>query len=173
MLPTQQQLDELAMRIEQAYRLRQPDWGSGCSTARVWFAAANRLWEAHQSDPLRIPLDPELFVATQPVSNRLPDPWSELAQPDSGQRYRSRVRHIIRLLKAELGREVRRAERAIGEACAVRSVIGLRHRGISPLALYIVARGRAGRRGRVGAHRRSFAASFVSALSRCESRVGP
>ncbi len=138
-LPTQQELEALATRIELAYRLRQPRWVSGCSTARVWFAGANRLWEAHQSDPQRIPLDPELFVACQPVQKRLADPWSELAQPESGQRYRLRVRHIIRLLKAELEREVRRAERAIRKDGGIRSMIAVKNRGVSPLGLYIVA----------------------------------
>lgn len=139
-LPTQRELDTLASRIEAAYRLRQPHWQSGCSTARVWFAAAHRLWQTHQVDPLRVPLDPELFVASQPVTSRLADPWSDLTQPEAGSRYRRQVRHIVRLLKAELRREVRRAERSIRARNGVKSVVALKKQGVSPLGMYIVAR---------------------------------
>ena len=50
-LPTHEVLDQLAGRIEQAYGLRRPRWLRGCSTSRVWYTAALRLWEAHAGDP--------------------------------------------------------------------------------------------------------------------------
>ncbi len=61
MLPNLQLLDPLAARIEKAYGLRRPRWSRGCSTSRVWFSAALRLWEAHAENPERIPLDPRVI----------------------------------------------------------------------------------------------------------------
>ena len=86
MLQTHEFIGHLAGRIENAYGLRKSLWRRGCSTNRVWHAAAQRLWEAHAVDPLRIPLDAELFVASQPISALLVDPWTELAHPESGRR---------------------------------------------------------------------------------------
>jgi hypothetical protein len=143
-LPTQEQLHSLAGRIEEAYALRRPRWWRGCSTARVWFAAADCLWDAHQNDPERVPLDPELFVSSQPISMPLADPWSELAQPEAGSRYLAKVREVIKFLTAELKREIRRAERSIREGEGIRSVIRLDNPKLSPLGAYLVAH-RAGR----------------------------
>jgi hypothetical protein len=139
-LPTQEQLHALAGRIEEAYALRRPRWWRGCSTARVWFAAADCLWDAHQSDPERVPLDPELYVSSQPISTPLADPWSELAQPEAGIRYRVKVREVIRLLTAELKREIRRAERSIREGEGIRSVLSPNNPRLSPIGGYAVAR---------------------------------
>jgi hypothetical protein len=143
-LPTHEVLDQLAVRLEQAYALRRPRWWRGCSTTRVWHAAALRLWEAHVDDPARMPLDPELFVASQPISVPFADPWTELAHPGSARRYRSAVRRIIRVLRSELKREVLKAERLIGKGFAIEDVVGRNQRRLSPLARYIVAQ-RAGR----------------------------
>jgi hypothetical protein len=127
-LPSQGVLEKLSRRIEQAYSLRRPDWRGGCSTSRVWSAAAGRLWAAHAADPAKIPLDAELFVASQPIAAPFADPWSELTQPDAARRFRSRLRKIVRRLRAELKREVVRAETLIG-----------RGREISALACFVVA----------------------------------
>jgi hypothetical protein len=143
-LATQDVLEQLAGRIEHAYGLRRPRWWRGCSTTRVWYAAALRLWEAHQNDPTRIPLDAELFVASQPISTSLADPWSELAQPEAASRFRSRVCRIIRCLRAELKREIRRAERSIRRGHEIDELLSSKTRRLSPLGSYIVAR-RAGR----------------------------
>ena len=143
-LPTHEVLDQLAGRIEQAYGLRRPRWLGGCSTSRVWYTASLRLWEAHASDPGRIPLDPELFVAAQPISTPLSDPWTELAHPNSAKRYRSSVRQIIRQLRAELKREVVKAERLIRDGEEIGNLVGRATRGLSSLGAYVVAR-RAGR----------------------------
>jgi hypothetical protein len=104
-----------------------------------------RLWEAHVDDPARMPLDPELFVASQPISVPFADPWTELAHPGSARRYRSAVRRIVRALRAELKREVRKAEHLIGQGFAIEDVVRRTQRRLSPLARYIVAR-RAGRK---------------------------
>jgi hypothetical protein len=143
-LPTQQVLDRLASRLEHAYGLRRPTWWRGCSTARVWFAAALRLWEAHADDPAQVPLDAELFVASQPISAPIADPWSELAAPESARRYRASVCRIVRRLRSELKREVRLAERLILRGREIAVVLSVDDGRLSPLGCLIVAR-RAGR----------------------------
>ena len=144
MLPTYEVLDHLAGRIEQAYALRRPRWLRGCSTSRVWYTAALRLWEAHTGDPVRVPLDPELFVASQPISAPFSDPWTELAHPESARRYRTAVRRIVRQLRAELKRELVAAERSIREGHEIGGVLGRKNHRLSSLGSYILAR-RAGR----------------------------
>ena len=136
--PSQVIVDHLSSRIQQAYALRRPDWRGGCSTSRVWSAAAGRLWGAHRADPARVPLDPELFVASQPIAVSFADPWSELAQPESARRYRSSLRRIIRRLRDELKREVVRAERMIRRGRDISEVLETGKR-ISPLGCFIVA----------------------------------
>jgi hypothetical protein len=137
-LPSQVVLARLSDRIEQAYGLRRPDWRGGCSTPRLWSAAALRLWAAHAADPAAIPLDAELFVASQPISVPFADPWSELTQPECARRYRSRLRKIVARLRAELKREVARAEKLMARGCEIDEV--LKADGpISALGCYIVA----------------------------------
>jgi hypothetical protein len=143
-LATQEALDRLAVRVEHAYGLRRPRWWRGCSTQRVWFAAALRLWEVHAQDPLHVPLDAELFVASQPISAAVADPWTELTEPEAARRYRSRVRRIVRQLGSELKREVRRAERLIRRGHAMGAVLNVQDGRLSALGCFIVAQ-RAGR----------------------------
>ena len=45
-----QHLEQAAERIERAYRRRAGRWHPGCSSSRVWRAAATVLWEAHRAD---------------------------------------------------------------------------------------------------------------------------
>ena len=144
MLPTHQALDLLAVRIEQAYGLRVRRWWRGCSTSRVWHAAALRLWEAHARDPESVPLDAELFVASQPISVSLPDPWTELTHNESAKRYRLSLKRIVRSLRAELRREVRRGERSILQGEEVETLLSRDSRRLSALGSYILAT-RAGR----------------------------
>ncbi len=139
MVPTQEQLDHLAGRIERAYGLRQPGWWRGGSSTRVWIAAAVRLWEVHAEDALAFPLDPELFVAAQPISAPFSDPWSELVEPGAARRYRSLVRRIVRKLGAELRREVRWAERMIKRGREINTVLCANDGRLSPLGCFIVA----------------------------------
>jgi hypothetical protein len=80
-----------------------------------------------------------LFVSSQPITVPLADPWSELAQPEAGVRYRGKVREVIKLLTSELNREVRRAERSIREGGGIRSVVSLDNPRLSPLGCYVVA----------------------------------
>jgi hypothetical protein len=140
-LATQATLDGLAERIERAYRLRRSGWYRGCSTARVWSTAAAILVQLHQDDPT-LPLDPELYVAVQPVSTPgtgFDDPWVGLTQEAASRRYRRRVREMIRDLRAELRAEVRFAERRISRGEAIAKVLLSPHQRLSPLGCYIVA----------------------------------
>ena len=138
MLPPQKQIDGLARRIERAFHLRHPEWYEGCSTARVWSSAALVLWQAHHEDPC-IPLDPELFVASQPCSDGVTDPWLTLANAEAGCRYKRQVRKIVRLLRAEVKREIRRVEREVRDGESLASVLLSNNPRLSPLGLYISA----------------------------------
>ena len=142
-LTSQVLLDHLSSRIQRAYALRRPDWRGGCSTSRVWAAAAQRLWAAHAVDPMKFPLDPELFVASQRITAPFADPWSELTQAESAHRYRTTVRKIVRRLRKELEREVDRAERLVRRGRPIGEVLKAEGR-ISALGCFIVA-ARAGR----------------------------
>jgi hypothetical protein len=154
-LPTQELIDHLAERIERAYTLRRGRWRRGCSTRRIWSAAAARLWQAHVESPW-LPLDCELYVASQPLTDSLSDPWSELAQPEAARRYRSQVRRIVRGLRSELRREVRLAERSIRRHREINTALLGGNTRLSPLGCYIAAQ-RAGRA--------DLAARFVAAVA--------
>jgi hypothetical protein len=101
------------------------------------------LWQVHDDNP-EIPLDPELFVASQPIAAPFGEPWASLARAEAGQRYRQNVRRIIRRLRSELRREVRRAEDELRKGRELRALIRSHGPRISPLGLYITAH-RAGR----------------------------
>ncbi len=137
-LPTQETLDRLADRIERAFMLRRSNWYRGCSTPRIWSAAATILWEVHFQDPT-IPLDPELFVASQPLTASFADPWTCLAQPEAGHRYRQSVRRIIRRLRTELKREIRLTEDLLRQGRVLSMIIGSGDARLSPLGLCIAA----------------------------------
>ena len=143
MLPTQETIDQLATRIERAFTLRGSAWYRGCSTSRVWSAGAMILWQVACEDP-EIPIDPELFVASQPIKASYSDPWSCLALAEAGQRYRQRVRRIIRQLRQELKREIQRAEGLLNEGRSLAALLRARDARLSPLGLYITAQ-RSGR----------------------------
>jgi hypothetical protein len=131
-------IDHLANRIERAYALRRAGWDRGCSTGRVWAAAAMCLWQAHVDDPA-IPLDCELFVASQPITGTLGDPWVELTQVEAGRRYRIQVRRIVRRLRRELKREVQRAEQLMTDGGRLAMSILTQDARLSPLGCYIAA----------------------------------
>jgi hypothetical protein len=137
-LPTQKTIDLLADRIERAFTIRHTPWYRGCSTPRLWSAAATRLWQAHREDR-RIPLDPELFVASQPLTESFVDPWLVLAHRDAGRRYKKQVRSIIRQLRAELRREISRAENQVREGKQLSTVLRASDPHLSPLGRFITA----------------------------------
>jgi hypothetical protein len=138
-IPNQAVIDDLAGRIECAYRLRCSRWCGGCSTARVWDQAALYLWQAHVDAPESVPLDAELFVASQDISGRFANPWFDLARPEATRRYRSRINQIVRHLRAELKKEIGRAERAIRRGDSIHKILKPGNRRVSPLGCYITA----------------------------------
>ncbi|WP_076345853.1 hypothetical protein [Paludisphaera borealis] len=115
------------------------NWNDGCSTARVWTAAALVLSQVHRDHP-EVPMDPELFVAAQSFDSGVVDAWSDLASPAAADAYRKRVRGIVRQLERELRREIDHAERLIRNGRPVRGVLCDRDARLSPLGRYIVAR---------------------------------
>lgn len=133
----------LADRIEQAYRLRYPYWRDGCQSERVWSVAAAVLIEIHQKDGSN-PVDPELFVAVQPLTSHWADPWAELAGRDAARNYRRQVRRMILSLRREIRREVRRAELKVRRGAQVEAVLLPSNYSLTALGCFIVAQ-RAGR----------------------------
>ncbi len=100
--------------------------------------------EAHRANPW-LPLDPELFVASQPAASPLADPWENLAPSQATRRYRRRILEIVRSLRRELRGEIRQAEAQLRRwPAAEAGVARRRNRGFSPLGRYLVAY-RAGR----------------------------
>ncbi len=138
MLATQTLIDELAARIERAFRLRRPEWCGVGASAGVWAVAARTLLSSRVDTP-DLPLDPELYVASQRGDLRFPNPWHELTRPEAIERYRTQVAAIVRRLRVELSGEVRRAEARLAAGCALSVVLNARNRGISPLGCFIVA----------------------------------
>jgi hypothetical protein len=159
-LATQEQIDHLAARIERAYSLRRTFWHRGCSAPQVWTTAAVTLLQLNQGDPL-LPVDPELYVASQPIEPTFSDPWAELTQPSACYRYRDRVRKIIRGLREELRGEVRWAERRIQRGAAIEEVLTSGRCALSPLGCFITAQ-RAGRHDLVERFRTAAAAQHQS-----------
>lgn len=138
MLATQSQIDRLAERIEWVYRLRRPDWRGQATSRRLWAVAAASLCQAHEADP-SVPIDPELFVASQPVLSVPCDPWLEITGHEAADRYASRVRSIIRSLRHEIRQELRRVESAIEKGGDPSDVILMNARRISPMGCYLAA----------------------------------
>ncbi len=143
MISTQIAIDQLASRIERAYRRHHPRWRAIGLTPGVWESAASRLLEAGEAGP-HIPIDPELFVAAQPRRGSRRDPWAELTQLGSIRHYKKALRRIVRQLRDELRAEVRRADRRLLQGIALEQVLTRESSRISPLARYILAT-RAGR----------------------------
>lgn len=139
MLASQKELDRLATRIQLAYRRRGARWDGVRSTSRVWMAAATTLWQVCLDDA-EIPLDPELFVASQPMSSGVADPWLDLVGEDAKAAYARRVRQIIRMLRAELKRELQFADRLLKKGRPLGDLLLESNPRLSALGRYIMAR---------------------------------
>ena len=128
-------VETLAGRIERAALRRRPAWSRPGLAAPVWSAAAEALVRLHRAEP-SLPLDPEFYVAAQPMAGATADPWQELACHEASRRYALAVRRVVSSLRRELRAEVRRAERRIADGESARQVIA---RGPSALARSILA----------------------------------
>jgi hypothetical protein len=142
-ISSQDDIEQLADRIERAYRRRYPFWKSVGLTPGVWDSAAARLLEAAEFEPA-IPIDPELFVAVQVGSGIRHDPWAELTQSYSLRLYVRALKRIVGQLREELVKEVRRAESRLLRGMTLDQLMVAGSTRISPLTLYILAH-RAGR----------------------------
>jgi hypothetical protein len=118
------------------------------------------LWQTHERNS-QLPLDPELFVASQPVADLFADPWKTLAGVDAGLRYETNIRRIVRRLRGELKREIRRAEVILREGRGLSRLLRVRDPRLSPLGLFITAH-RAGRPDLAGPLRRGVLAQHRS-----------
>lgn len=132
MIATQNNLDQLADRIERAYHLRHPNWLATGLTPGVWTAAAVRLHEVVAAHSF-LPVDPELFVAAQSYKTFRRDPWCELTQEGACKAYRSAVRKIIRQLKRELAGELRRATRFLEAQGTLDELVASARSKVSPM----------------------------------------
>jgi hypothetical protein len=128
----------LEERLRLAYLRRNPGWLLAFPRSRVWAIAAANLLHAHQADP-DLPLDPELFIASQPSRPGLADPWGDLTRPGSIERYRSRVRKLVGRLRRELRTEIRWARRRLDKGVALETVLAARNLSLTPLVRYILA----------------------------------
>jgi hypothetical protein len=142
-LITSHAIEKLAARIEQAYQRRRSQTLVSEPDPRLWEVAARALAEAHRKYPW-LPVDPELFIASQPPLYLLGDPWQQLAPAHSVKRYRQRVVQMVRGLRRELVGEVKRLEKRIQSGYPLESVLQWRTRRVSDLARYVAAH-RAGR----------------------------
>jgi hypothetical protein len=138
MQTTVRQIDDLAGRIERAYLLRRPGWVGTGPSSTVWTVAATRLMHLHAADP-SIPVDPELFVASQPVPSGEADPWHELARPAAARRYERCVLRIVSALRRELRAEVVFGKSRVRQGESLESVLSARSLSFSPLGRFILA----------------------------------
>lgn len=125
-------------RIRSAYLLRRPWCSAAFPRSAVWMAAASNLMSAHGRDPC-LPVDPELFVASQPSRVGVADPWGDLTRPRSIERYRRRVRSIVRQLRRELLGEIRWIHRRLERGLGLDHVIRARTSALTPLGRYVTA----------------------------------
>jgi hypothetical protein len=137
-IQSQRTVELVADRIERAYLRRYPDCQGFGLDGRIWWVAAGALLEAQRRLGW-LPLDPELFVASQ--SHRLgsADPWSDLVPAEAIARYQERVTAIVRGLRRELRAELRRVQREVERGHSLEWVLRGRRRWLSPLGRYIAA----------------------------------
>lgn len=143
MLITPHAIEQLAGRIELAYLRRRPQAIGNEPDPKLWDVAARALAEAHRRHPW-LPIDPELFVASQPSFSPLGDPWQHLAPAHAVKRYRKRVVQMIRGLRRELAGELSWIERKIRSGATLEEALRWRTRKVSPLGRFVAAL-RAGR----------------------------
>lgn len=138
MLQSPRTIELVADRIERAYVRRYPDCQGWGLDGRIWSVAASALVVEHRRHRW-LPIDPELFVASQSPKAGSADPWTDLAPTGAMWRYRRRVKQIVRGLRHELRLELRRVGRSVREGESLEVLLRRRHRWLSPLGRYIAA----------------------------------
>ena len=122
MLPTFQLIDQLAMRIETAYRLRDRA-GYTDARRRDFGAVPLRVFGRHTARSRRNTFGRRIVCGMQTISSPFSDPWAELGTTESSLRYRSTINEIVGRLAAELKREVDTAERCIRKGNGIGAVL--------------------------------------------------
>ena len=138
MIITPRAIEQISDRIERAYLRRRPEWRQMGLDPRLWAAATAILMDARQQEPW-VPLDPELFVASQTDGRASTDPWRELTRASSRRRYLCQVRRIVRSLRRELREELRRVESLVRRGQPLEGVLARPSRNLSPLGCYLAA----------------------------------
>ncbi len=122
MIITPRAVEQVADRIEKAFRRRHPEWRYAGLDPRLWSSAAAILVDAHRRQSW-VPIDPELFVASQTPAR---DPWHDL-------------RRIVKSLRGELLREFRSIDTAVLRGASIDAVLSRPSRRLSPLGRYLAA----------------------------------
>lgn len=137
-LKTSRVVEDVANRIERAYLHRRPEWGASSLDRRLWVSAASVLIHAHTT-AIGVPLDPELFVASQIRPGLASDPWLDLTHRVASVRYLTRIRQIVRSLRRELSEEIRWAEANLTKGAALEVVLFAESRRMTPLSRFLTA----------------------------------
>ena len=138
MIHTSLEVGRLADRIEYAYLRRYPHLPRMGSDERLWESLASMLIRAHERSPW-LPVDPELFIASQLKVGPLTDPWAHLESSKALRRYRRKVRRIILALRVELRQEIRLLQRTKVRVGSILGALEDRPSSVSALACYIFA----------------------------------
>ena len=137
LISTQNDLDQLAGRIERAYRRRHPLWTATGLTPGVWTAAAVRLSEVAMGDSI-LPIDAELFIAVQNYKSFRRDPWGELTQERATKSYRLAIRVIIKQLKKEIAAELKWSQRVLEMGRSLDEVLTSTKSRVSPITKLVL-----------------------------------
>lgn len=129
---------DVARRIERAYRHQVGTDRPFEEGARVWIQAAHALIYLHQLDPT-MPVDPELFVVSQPAKRRSGNPARDLTGMNSLLHYQRRVHAIIRQLRREILAELRWIDRELARGLTLDAVLIPPTYRLSPLGRYLAA----------------------------------
>lgn len=131
----------LAARIETSYYQRHE--AGTIIPDRAWSIAARMLLAARQFDP-ELPIDPVLFVACVAPRSAGPSAWKCLIRRRAIRTYVLGVRAVVRGLRRELEREVKRVEARVLRGQPIEMLLTWPSSRVSPLGRYIAAH-RAGR----------------------------
>ena len=138
MTDSQTLISILSSRIISAYLRSRREGDGELSTKKAAMAAAALLLQTHLDDEA-VPLDPELYVASQSKRSRELSPWFDLATPAAAKCYVRCVRKIVRSLRKEIQSEIDRAEEKIGEGESVYHVLMKPDPKLSGMTRYLLA----------------------------------
>lgn len=138
-MTSQKTLDRSAEMIKQAYLRQNSGYSPSSCSSEVWVAAAMRMHQVAEEN-LGIPVDAELFVASQVYRGFRRDPWTELTQAGASRNYRQAIRKIVGLLEKEISREIRWATRKMESGASLDGLMASAKTKLSPLSKFYFAR---------------------------------